>query len=139
MLKFQFSVFALIVCLLLILNCNNKSQKLSDASAQSIGSALKDLATTNFGNNYSLKWNEAATHVIIISQDKKAGAVPFILFDNRKKENIYQDTVPGGKISWLNNYEVEVLTTPGQISDSDSQKQKFGYIFNILYKRRKNI
>lgn len=104
---------------------------------------LKKISLEKYGTNFDILYNSDKSYSIVIKKEKASVQHPnpllvFFLYNLASDKIVFEDTVAGGKIAWLNREQVEVSTVPGTVS-LEHANNKFGYLYNAATESKADI
>lgn len=132
MLKKRFITFILF---LFIINCSGSQKTFTEQK-----SILEKYAEQRYGTSFNVIYNSERSFTIVVKLEAITSRTPnpvlqFFIYDMLIEKIIFEDNVPGGKIAWNNNYQIEISYTPGMISKEDGNKV-YGYIYDVRLKTK---
>lgn len=104
---------------------------------------LKKLAIEKYGAVFNLLYNTEKSYSVVVSQRKASLQEPnpvlrFFVYNMTKEKIVFEDNVAGGKITWINNQQIEISVTPGAIS-TELNNNNYGYIYNVKMNTKAKI
>jgi hypothetical protein len=130
--------FAYFIPLFFLINCSASHKTFTEQEV-----ILKKLSIEKYGTTFHLMYNTEKSYSVVVKQEKTTAQNPnpvlqFFVFDMGKEIIVFEDNVVGGRTSWKNNDQIEVVFTPGMISTEDNNKI-YGYIYNVKLKTKTDI
>lgn len=102
----------------------------------------KSVAVEKYHDNIEYLFNTSKTFVICLKSNKPTPQIPqnqvrFFVYDLATEEIILEESLVGGEVSWKNDHEVRVKTTPGILTtDEEYNQQLTGYIFDVQERKK---
>ena len=128
------SLFFLIT-IFIITNCSSYQ-----TSNQNKFAELESTAQSLYGPKYYFLFNSDSTFVICTNkeQTKSQSSFRFFVYDNHKKQTVFNDNVSQGNVSWLNNNQIKVSWTPGTVKGEEGKESPNKYIFDVKSGKKVN-
>jgi hypothetical protein len=102
----------------------------------------KELAKDKFGDNFSIQMNSDKTYVLCSNvpksvKDNRPTAVSYFVYDLKNKKIVFEESIPDGNVSWLNEHQIIVTIIPGIVKGDDKEGgSKPGYIYDVIQMRK---
>ena len=141
--KLSLTILVLIAVTLTHCKLNNVAQTSAEEEAKEENSVEK-FAEARFGKGFNLLWNNTESLVIITKGMEKKMQNPFptlqlVIYDPLKNEMLWEDVVAKGKVSWLNDEEIEISSVPGMMTRDRREPMKTGYIYNCTKREKTSL
>jgi len=63
--------------------------------------------------------------------------VQFFVYDLKNEKVLFEDSLANGSVKWLNDYQIQVSTVPGIVTeDEEVDKKLMGYIYDVKLQRK---
>ena len=101
--------------------------------------SMEQLAEVKFGQPYSIAYNESKSHGLVIKKmrTRPNDAYPtlrFFVYDLDASQVVYENTEPGGTVTWKSDSAIEVSSAIG-IPNSEKDRPKT-YYYDIVTKKK---
>ena len=116
----------------LLLSCSLFCNKTNENS-------IEEVAIKKYKDNIHYLSNKNKTFTICYRKEAETALKPypplkFFVFDETKKEIIFEDNLANGSIEWISMYQFQVKIIPGIVSiESDKMP---GYVFDVKEKKK---
>jgi hypothetical protein len=132
------TLFAIIVVLFFSFGCSStiKNYDLN-------GEKLKLLALDKYGLNYQIEYNSGKSFAVVVSQNRATAENPnpylsYFVYNLLEASIVFEDNPGSAQIVWKSPNMIEVLITPGTISD-EKQNNKYGYTYDVILNKKIKI
>lgn len=124
----------LLVCFIL-LTCQPSTEKMNDLTE------IEQIATEKYNGKYIFNNNTNGTHTLCIKQNPDTDVqnftpLNFFVFDNKEKEVVFEDNLPNGEVSWINDFQIKVRSFPGIVQPGKENPEN--YIFDLKSGKKRN-
>ncbi len=141
-----FVVITMPVCMGCASSGNEKRTGKADSqAAQDTMPTYKALANEKYNSDVSYRYNSDRTAVLCVKQARPTSKqvfpnLKFFIYDLNSQKIIFEESLPNGKVVWLNDQQIRVTTVPGIVpGDEEAADSTPGYIYDIqLRKKTKN-
>jgi len=123
----------LLLALLLVSSCSCKKNMQKDGGEK----VVNKIAFQLYGKSHKINYNNTKEFALVYRSQKtrKADIFPtmeYSIVDLNKKNIVYKDVVPGGKVKWVGDYDIEVKSLIGRPKDIlNTKKMKPLYKLNV--------
>ncbi len=130
--------FPWFITILFLMGCSSSQKTFTEKEV-----LLKKLSIEKYGTTFNLLYNTEKSYSVVVSQGKASLQEPnpvlrFFVYDMTKEKIVLEDKVAGGKITWINNEQIEVSVTPGAIS-TELNNNNYGYLYNVKMNTKAEI
>lgn len=120
--------------------CGSKNTTSNLNESQKKNDSFKKIAVEKFDNNYQFKFNSDSTYLICYSQNKKSQDVfpplKYFIYDLNNNDIVFEESLPNGKIKWINDFQVQVYIVPGIVHGDENKNSSSVYIYDVKHKRK---
>lgn len=101
-----------------------------------------ELAKDKFGDNFATQMNSDKTYVLCSNvpksiRDNGPTAVSYFIYDLKNDKIVFEESIPDGNVSWLNEHQIKVTIIPGIVKGDDKEGgSKTGYIYDVIQMKK---
>ncbi len=123
----------LLLTLLLVFSCSCKKNMQKGGGEK----LAEKIAFQLYGKSHKINYNNTKEFALVYHSQKtrKADIFPTIeysIVDLNKEKIVYSDVVPGGRVKWIGDYDIEVKSLVGRPKDIlNTKKMKPLYTLNV--------
>lgn len=109
------------------------------------GEEYKSLAFQKYGQGADLIRNTSGTAVLCVKSSKPTQLQPqqqisFFVYDISTRTVLFEDNLPNGSVSWMDDVSVVVTVIPGTVKDDDkTPSARQGYIFDLRSRKTRDL
>ena len=100
-----------------------------------------ELAKDKFGDNFSIQMNSDKTFVLCSNvpksiKDNEPTAVSYFIYDLKNEKIVFEESIPDGNVSWLNEHQIKVTIIPGIVKRDDEGGSNTEYIYDVIQMKK---
>jgi hypothetical protein len=102
---------------------------------------LSKIIKEKFPQQNSIQYNTNKTYALCLNNTKSQSNKPlkFFVYSIKTDKIILEDSLPKGKVKWLNENQIEVTSVPGIVRGREGKEnQENGYIFDLKLQKKIN-
>lgn len=132
---------AAILSVILLVSCSSREVNKHEPQVQQ----YESLAMQKYGQGADLIRNTSGTAVLCVKSAKPTQLQPqrqiaFFVYDISTRTVLFEDNVPNGSVSWMDDVSVVVTVIPGTVKDDDkTPSARQGYIFDLRSRKTRDL
>ncbi|MCX6135065.1 MAG: hypothetical protein NTU47_14725 [Ignavibacteriales bacterium] len=132
---------AAILSVIVLVSCSSREAKKHETQAEQ----YESLALQKYGKVADLIRNTSGTAVLCVKSSKPTQLQPqrqiaFFVYDIAARTVLFEDNLPNGSVSWMDDVSVVVNVFPGTVKDDDkTPAARQGYIFDLRSRKTRDL
>ena len=119
---------------LIFVSCASTKESSAEVSALD---RCKKIAVEKYGRDLEYAFNDSKTHILCKKESKPTTQNPqhrveFFVYDTTRNKLLFEDSLPDGKVSWINDHQLQITIIPGIVRGDESNPVPPGYIYDVI-------